>query len=82
MPVSYVRVTAVRADTGQQAAQIRIARWVGNMQYSLGDQPDQQSPEVTVTGSAYTQFFGNLLFSAADAYIGTLTQLSGATPVP
>ena len=82
MPQSYVRVTRVRLDTQAGVAQILAARWVGNFQFSQGMQPDQQSPEINVQGSAFTSAFGTLVFSAAEAFIGTLTTLSGATPVP
>lgn len=92
-PVSYVRAinTGIDPATNQQAT-VHAARWASVTCFSLGKLPIQTA-DLTVVGATYASFFqpsvaaavasyNSMVATLADTYIGSLTVMSGAVPVP
>ena len=92
-PQSYVRVNGQpRVDFESNRVSLAAARYVSQAAYSGGFHP-VQTADLTVQGVAYASWFAipvgaalasfnSMVITTADAYIGSLTVMSGATQVP
>ena len=73
-------IAEVQLDTERNAARIKMATYIGLLEYSAGRTPIDQSESV-VTGTAYFQNFENPNLSNAQSYVAGLPTFSGATVV-